>query len=49
VKGLVDAVQDNDPTFTWSCGWVGPAPAPHWLADVVALHVYPGLAILEKG
>ncbi len=49
VKGLVDAVQDNDPTFTWTWDWVGPTPAPHWLANVDALHVYPGLAILEKG
>jgi hypothetical protein len=48
VKGLVDAVQDNDPTFSWSWAWVGPAPQPHWLADVDALHVYPGLAVLEK-
>jgi hypothetical protein len=47
VKGLVDAVQDNDPTFTWGSDL--PTPAPHWLAHLDALHVYPGLVILEKG
>jgi hypothetical protein len=45
-KGLVDAVQDNDVTFTWRHS---PNPPPrHWLSRVAALHVYPGLAVIEK-
>jgi hypothetical protein len=45
-KGLVDAVQDNDVTFTWRHS--PDRPPRHWLADVATLHVYPGLALIEK-
>jgi hypothetical protein len=45
-KELVDAVQDNDVTFIWHQS--ASPPPRHWLSSVGALHVYPGLAVIEK-
>jgi hypothetical protein len=46
VRALVDAVQAGDETFDRKPHW-GPRP-PIEVGDVAAIHVYPGVAFIEK-
>lgn len=45
-KDLIDAVQVQDPTFDRRPQY-GPKPS-HWVDDVGAIHVYPGIVFIQK-